>query len=205
MLRDSLLVTGRLTGSLLPLVEAYAEHFSEEACRLTSLFEFLRNHRCIADQIRRDNFDGHLTVSGLIIDPSYERVLLIEHRALKKRLQPGGHVEESDGTLIAAAYREIEEETGLSARDLQMIAHPQCPALPIDINSHTIPARVAKGEAEHVHHDLRYLFVNKSKCSSSWRSPEDNSPVGWAAFEEAFADAIQQHLAAKIRRWLAVY
>lgn len=39
--------------------------------------------------------------------------MLLEHKALKKFLQPGGHVELVDGKMLDTAKREIFEETGL--------------------------------------------------------------------------------------------
>lgn len=39
--------------------------------------------------------------------------MLLEHKALKKFLQPGGHVELVDGKMLDTAKRETFEETGL--------------------------------------------------------------------------------------------
>nr|WP_244320310.1 MULTISPECIES: NUDIX domain-containing protein [Streptomyces] len=54
-------------------------------------------------------------------------MLHIGHKASKKLLAPGGHVEDN-GTLLAAALREVCEETGLRPGDLcltpQFLAAP---------------------------------------------------------------------------------
>ncbi len=61
---------------------------------------------------------GHLTASGLVVDPSADRVLLTLHRKLRAWLQTGGHCEPSDTTLAAAALREATEESGIAGLTL---------------------------------------------------------------------------------------
>lgn len=62
--------------------------------------------------------DGHLTASGLVVDPARERVLLTLHRKLRMWLQTGGHCEPRDGTLEQAALREATEESGIAGLTL---------------------------------------------------------------------------------------
>ncbi|MET9648567.1 NUDIX domain-containing protein [Streptomyces syringium] len=52
----------------------------------------------------------HVTAGALLVRDNAE-VLLVEHRAYGITLQPGGHVEPADATLIDAAVRELVEET----------------------------------------------------------------------------------------------
>lgn len=185
------------------LLEKYLGEFPSEAEHLAALIEFVEATPHYRDQIRRSNMVGHLTASGLIVDQSHARVLLVEHRTLKKRLQPGGHIEPSDASLLAAAYREIQEETGLVADDLQLVTLGRDSSLPVDINSHLIPASVAKGEGEHLHHDLRFLFVLTRPQPAVLRSPEDGSELIWERLERAFTGDSQQHLPRKLHELLA--
>jgi hypothetical protein len=54
------------------------------------------------------------------------------------------------------ALREAFEETGVMS--LSLDPWHQASGIPIDIDSHLIPARPQKGEPEHWHHDIRYIL-----------------------------------------------
>lgn len=98
----------------------------------------------------RKDLPIHVTCGAIIRHPD-GRVLQIRHRALNLWLFPGGHLEPDDESLIAAALREANEETGLKTRAAE--AHPA----PIDIDVHAVPANDSKGETEHYHADFRYV------------------------------------------------
>src|SRR4051812_12023843 len=54
---------------------------------------------------------GHVTCTALVLHPRDSRVLFMHHHRLERWLLPGGHVEEQDASLAAAAGREACEET----------------------------------------------------------------------------------------------
>jgi 8-oxo-dGTP pyrophosphatase MutT (NUDIX family) len=112
----------------------------------------------------RWTFPGHVTTSALVLDREGRRTLLIHHRALGRWLQPGGHYEPPD-ELAASALREAVEETGMSG--LAVDPWHGNSGLPVDIDSHRIPARPERGEPEHWHHDIR--FVVRAEGSASLR------------------------------------
>ncbi|MCZ9336254.1 NUDIX domain-containing protein, partial [Streptomyces sp. TRM76130] len=76
--------------------------------------------------------DGHLTASGLVVDPSRGRVLLTLHRKLRRWLQTGGHCEPGDATLAASALREGTEESGVAGLAL-------LPGGPVRLDRHHTP------------------------------------------------------------------
>lgn len=118
---------------------------------------------------------GHLTASAFVLSPDLEALALIHHEALGRWLQPGGHLEPDDVDPLAAARREVEEETGL--RDLDWL--PGAPWL-LDVDVHAIPPRPSRGEGAHRHHDLRFLFRARS---TSLRAGEGVSAARWVPLD----------------------
>jgi len=109
--------------------------------------------------LTRASFDpGHVTASAIVLSPDRARVLLVRHRKLGRWLQPGGHLEPSDVTLIGAAEREVLEETGVPVR------HDPPPTI-IGIDVHTIPATDL--EPAHRHFDLVFRFLAESAVAPS--------------------------------------
>lgn len=109
-----------------------------------------RTRRFVRDEPsfhRRTTREGHLTASAWIVSPGRERALLLYHGKLQRWLQPGGHIEQ-DRTLLAAALREAQEETGLNCRAVEETV--------FDIDIHPIPARA--DEPAHLHYDVRFLL-----------------------------------------------
>jgi 8-oxo-dGTP pyrophosphatase MutT (NUDIX family) len=56
---------------------------------------------------------GHITASALVLDHTGTRVLLTLHPRFGRWLQLGGHCEETDTDIVAAALREAAEESGI--------------------------------------------------------------------------------------------
>jgi 8-oxo-dGTP pyrophosphatase MutT (NUDIX family) len=102
----------------------------------------------------RTEFDpGHFTASGFVLSPDRSSLLLIHHGRLHRWLQPGGHIEPQDGTVEAAARREVAEETGLT--DVERVGTSL-----VSIDGHSIPGRA--DEPAHVHIDLGVGFIAAS-------------------------------------------
>lgn len=66
------------------------------------------------DACRRECAAGHITASTLVLDHAGEHALLTLHPRVGRWLQLGGHCEDSDGDIIAAALREATEESGIT-------------------------------------------------------------------------------------------
>lgn len=103
---------------------------------------------------RRQFEPGHLTASAFVLSPERDALLLVFHKKLEIWVQPGGHVEPLDPSLIAAARREVEEEVGLAFPVNEDAAI-------FDVDVHPIPAR--KDEPAHEHFDVRYCFSSPTR------------------------------------------
>lgn len=103
-----------------------------------------------ADALSRSSFSpGHFTASAFVVSEARGALLLHLHRKLGLWLQPGGHFEPTDGSLLDAVRRELEEETG--------IADARVTSELFALDVHEIPEIAA--EPAHRHHDLRVLFL----------------------------------------------
>lgn len=143
----------RLRAELRDVLTRYHARFPEEAGRHEALVVQL----AAAEDISvRTNMRGHVTTSATVLSRTYDRVLLIHHRVFNKWLPPGGHYE-PPGSLWESAVRETAEETGAS----DIAQHPWTAkhSLPVDVDTHPIPANPAKNEGPHLHHDFRFLAV----------------------------------------------
>lgn len=138
---------------LLAILRAYHSRFAGEAIRHETLLAQLAAGE---DVSTRSNMRGHVTTSATILNGKRDKVLLIHHRIFRKWLPPGGHYE-PPGSLWDSAARETFEETGVRIT----APHPWTAelGLPIDVDSHPIPARPEKDEGPHLHHDFRFLAV----------------------------------------------
>lgn len=146
-----------------------------------------------ADVSSRQTVPGHVTCSAAVISEA-GRVLVIRHNFLDRWLLPGGHIDPVDAGLLAAAQRELAEETGL--RGPRAVVAPELEQLPIDIDVHQIPANPAKGEPAHWHADFRYAFhaaepavhLQLDEVSGyAWRLPSSLHPASLAAKLSRFA------------------
>lgn len=65
------------------------------------------------DACYRQCAPGHVTASALVLDDSGDQVLLTLHPRVGRWLQLGGHCDENDEDIVAAALREATEESGI--------------------------------------------------------------------------------------------
>jgi 8-oxo-dGTP pyrophosphatase MutT (NUDIX family) len=129
----------------------------------------------------RKNMTGHITASGLVLTPDQGAMLLVGHKGLGRWLQPGGHVDDDDAEIWHAAQREIAEETGVTEITLHPW-HAGHGSEPVDIDTHPIPARPAKAEGAHFHHDCLFIFV---ALKIAMRLQEDEvSAASWCRIDD---------------------
>ena len=139
----------------------------------------------------RKQYRGHVTAGAALLRPD-GRVLTIEHRALRKWLLPGGHVEESDATLLDAALRELAEETGISPDQVEPDS-----GVPLHIDAHPIPANPDKGEDAHQHFDFRYLF--RTTADMVELQEEEVTAYSWQFADMLTAEPLRSRVMAAAR------
>ncbi|MCV7032186.1 NUDIX domain-containing protein [Mycobacterium sherrisii] len=77
------------------------------------------------DACRRECEPGHVTASAIVLDHTGTSALLTLHRRLRRWVQLGGHCDDDDADVVAAALREAVEESGIA--DLRIV--PQLAAI----------------------------------------------------------------------------
>lgn len=182
------------------LTSAYRNRFPHDDKFLGHLPQQLEgrdSHIC-----NRKNFSGHLTASALVIRDKH--VLLIHHNFLNRWLQPGGHID-PDEEPVQAARREFEEETGLTGLQIHSW-HEKNGLIPLDIDSHLIPANPAKMEFSHFHHDFLFAFEMQSNGASEDLVDFQKAEVGdckWFAFAEVDEGQCGKRLARAVQKLAA--
>ncbi len=141
---------------------------SESDLAREKILEFITEHN---DALHRTCVEGHLTGSAMIIESSYERVLVMLHKKLGIWLQPGGHAD-GEGYLSNVAFREAFEETGINNLALWTTA--------IDCDVHKIPE--FGDEKEHFHFDLTYLLLAPEKAVI--KRNHESTDMRWVTLEE---------------------
>ena len=123
----------------------------------------LGDHR---DAMQRSCRPDHLTASALVMSEDRSQVLLTLHRKLGKWLQTGGHCEDADTDLVAAATREGVEESGID--DLRTDPDP------VLLSRHEVPC----GPVRPAHH-LDVQFVAYAPPGARERISEESAALAW--------------------------
>jgi 8-oxo-dGTP pyrophosphatase MutT (NUDIX family) len=128
--------------------------------------DFLDHLSAHDDGVWRSCVPAHLTASALVMSEGRDEVLLVLHTKAGLWLQPGGHCEPEDPTLLDAALREATEETGIEGLALS--------ATPVRLDRHAAPCR--PGVVDH-HLDVQYLAIAPPQAIT--RSSAETLAVAW--------------------------
>jgi 8-oxo-dGTP pyrophosphatase MutT (NUDIX family) len=148
-----------------------------------------------SDPFARKQFDpGHFTASAFILNAARDALLLILHGKLGLWLQPGGHIDRSDASVIDAARREVREEVGLDS--IALIT----PGI-FDVDVHEIPSRPE--QPAHEHFDVRFLFSTTNDRANAGSDARD---ARWFPLDELNANSLTSdesvmRAVRKLERW----
>jgi 8-oxo-dGTP pyrophosphatase MutT (NUDIX family) len=173
-----------LAATLLHDLDNYAAADSREQASLSRILEFARH---VPGAFSRANPEGHITASAVVTRPEDSAFLLVWHRKLGRWLQPGGHMEDGDGSVFAAAVREAREETGL-----EHFAFPLGERI-LDVDVHPIPPH-GPGPP-HFHFDIRYVLA-----ATPAETDAQNGEIRWFTLPQAMATGIDDSLARALRK-----
>ncbi len=120
------------------------------------------------DACARANVPGHITASVVLLNESRTHVVLTHHPRVGEWLQLGGHCEDADETVAAAALREGREESGL--HDIDVAADL--------LTLHTHPIRCSLGVPTR-HLDLRFLAVARGAGTPELQLSEESNDLRW--------------------------
>ena len=140
------------------------------------------------DSCQRSCEAGHLTASAVVLDHTGTRVLLTLHPRVGRWLQLGGHLEEGDATLAAAAAREAAEESGMTGLSLD----PE----PLHVAVHPI---TCSGGYPTRHLDVRFL-VTAPPGAEPVRSAESDDLAWWPV--DALPEPLGEDIRAQVERAL---
>jgi 8-oxo-dGTP pyrophosphatase MutT (NUDIX family) len=96
----------------------------------------------------RDSGREHLTSSCFVFTPDLSRILLCFHRKGRFWVQLGGHIDSTDPSVSAAAFREAVEEGGIVVDPLS--------ERPVDVDRHALTAGFGRCA---VHWDVGFAAV----------------------------------------------
>ena len=167
------------------LLDAYVPSTALEAQHVAGVLDVLSH----PDAFERHHFEpGHVTASAFVVHPERDALALVEHAKLAMWLQPGGHVEPGDTDILAAARREVTEETGLG----QILSMGV-----VDVDVHVFPRR--DDQPQHLHLDVRHAFLS---LTSILDVSDESTAARWADFTDVVT--MDESLARPARRLLAM-
>lgn len=138
------------------------------------------------DATRRACAPGHITASTVLLDHDRRRVLLTLHPRVGAWVQLGGHCEDSDVSLVAAAAREALEESGIPGIEID----PE----PIDLDVHAITCSLGIPTR---HFDVRFVGVTPPGAKAVMSAESDD--LRWFELDQ-LPDNIAAELPELIRR-----
>ncbi len=134
--------------------------------------------------VYRSSYPTHFTASALPLTPDGRRVCLVLHARIGLWVQPGGHFECTDESVVEAAARELREETGLTGT---------IGPLPALLSRHPGPCRLGAW-----HLDLQMLAIVSESDPTVSSESEDVAWFGADRLPRRVAPGVADLVAASV-------
>jgi coenzyme F420-0:L-glutamate ligase len=114
---------------------------------------------------------GHITASTLLLDVDARRVLLTLHPRIGRWVQLGGHLEDTDPSLLAAAAREAVEESGIAGIVLDPV--------PVNLDVHALTCALGLPTR---HFDVQ--FVGRAPAGAQPVISDESDDLRWFGVQD---------------------
>lgn len=168
-------------------IERFVPGCEQEERDRAVMLRFLHEH---PDALLRENESAHLTASAWVLSPDRTRVVMVWHNLYRSWSWAGGHAD-GEEDLLAAAMREVTEETGSAAA---APAHGRDLLAGVSGRGGARKARALR--PSHVHLNVTYLL--QSEDAALREKPDENSGVEWMRPGEALRASSEPWM----RRWV---
>jgi len=152
---------------VLDLLANYTPADSEQADLRDDFINFVTG---TPDCLSRECQPMHLTASGIIVTADGSHVLLNFHKRGQFWVQFGGHIDPQDAGIVAAATREVFEESGLALDPLPGI---------VNLDRHELSAAFSCG----THWDVQFICVADAPNDQAQASDESDE-IRWFAVND---------------------
>ena len=179
-------------------IAAYSPFNEQEAADKDLILDFLQKN---PDAFYRTNRIAHMTASAWVVNPAWDRVLMVYHNIYDSWSWTGGHAD-GEENLAAVALREVREETGV--RSARLLSEGI-----FSLESLTVDGHEKHGNyvPSHLHLNVTYL-LEADDSDPLTVCEEENSGVRWftldgaleASTEPWFVQRIYGKLNEKLRK-----
>ena len=159
---------------LLCMLKRYRSHFMEEVAYVQSAIPYIEQNENIFD---RKLLPAHVTGSAWVVNPNWQKALLLHHRKHGQWFQPGGHAD-GDADIVRVALRECAEETGLFPRDIHLVDSSI-----FDVDIHTIPSMGDVSQHEHI--DIRFVVEIDDRLTIPGNS--ESNAITWLPLNQVLS------------------
>ncbi len=160
---------------LIGQIEGYKPYNQQEAADKELILRCLRERPHV---FSREDALAHMTASAWVVNPGWDKVLMVYHNLYHSWSWMGGHAD-GERDLLAVALREVREESGI----LQVA--PVTEEI-FSLEVLTVDGHEKRGSyvPSHLHLNVTYLFQAPEEQELIF-CPEENSGVLWLPVQEA--------------------